>query len=77
MPKGMKKKINTVQPIANAFVSNRARPAFLGLMTVSIVLHAILEGFQHNCMSCTKMIHHWPAKPAVLASINLTRQPLA
>ena len=70
-------KINTVQTNGNAFVSNRAWPAFLGLMTVSIVLHAIVEGFQQHCMSCTKMIHHWPVKPAVLASINLIRQQRA
>ena len=67
-------KINPVQTNGNAFVSNRAWPAFLGLMTVSIVLHAILEGILHNCMSCTKMPHHWPAKHVVLANINLIRR---
>jgi hypothetical protein len=77
MPKGMSPTIKTVQTIVNAFVSNLAIPAFLGLMTISIVLHAILEGFQQHCMSCTKMIHHWPVKPAVLASINLIRQQRA
>ena len=69
--------METVQTIVNAFVTNLATPDFLGLMTVSIVLHAILEGFQQHCMSCTKMIHHWPVKPAVLASINLIRQQRA